>query len=331
MARGQTSQGPWATPNRWAYRLHYRVAQWRAGKGARRFGAHKQPPPPPPATGRRPLLYLSWGRIGDTVLATAVTRHFRAWFDRPIVMVGRPEVEAVVAPHVDRFVAFDQRSWFADDDYRQSFAASIHADYEIVLGDAQYFHGAGVVWNHLVDAVPARHKFVYEGHAPRAAIAPHRPWPRTATVIPSLPKPDPGDLEQRHLWHDLRHYAREVLLTAGIDPGDSLAPPRCRPVLDEIEAVEPTGLPPGPWIACQPFSNNRKKDVSADTWRQVFAAHPTARFLLLGSTAQAAAADRLTGPRVHSLCGRSSVRDSIAYNTAARGTARLPRGTCRKG
>lgn len=305
--------------NRLLYGLHYLARHARPWAVTRGFWSHRSAPARAARPGS-PALYLAFGRIGDMVLSSGATRNLRRWLGRPVVMVGREEVRELAAPHVDRFVPFSTSHWVADAAYRQRFAAGIRGEYEIVLGDLHLFHGGGFYFADLIDATPAKHKVLYAGYGRRADLAPLRRWPRTATRIASAPVAS-GDVTARHVWHDLVHYMREALtLCTGAPPADLAS--ELRPQLDlprgnAAAVLERCGLRRGDYVVCQPISGNRKKDLPAVVWREVFAAFPSHTFALLGTAAEARRCRELVAPNTVNLCGHTTLRESIQIIEAA--------------
>ena len=317
----------WGFLNRLLYRLYWLVRGVAPRRASRRFYERARRRLPATATDQRPLLYIAWGRIGDAVLGTAVTRHLRRLFGRPVVMVGREEVQALVSGHVDRFVPFCPASWQRDAGYRSQFFGNVWDEYDLVIADIHLFNGGAGYFNELIDLLPARDKFVYEGYAGPKGLAPSRSWPRTATVIaslekPSLENPTTEDLGARHVWNDLVHYTRSILAACDrrtdLDPGDARPVVELGVPLNQPALLEQHGLEAGTFIACQPISNNVKKDYPLDRWRQVFAAFGDQQFVLLGSAREAGKAAQLDLPNVRSLCGRTSLVESMQILRQAR-------------
>jgi ADP-heptose:LPS heptosyltransferase len=90
-----------------------------------------------------------------------------------------------------------------------------------------------------------------------------------------------------------------------------------------VDAADPAllkghGLEKGGYVACQPLSNNVKKNYPMASWRRVFAAFPNQKFVMLGTDKQAVECARLDLPNVHSLCGKTSLIESAKIVDAAR-------------
>lgn len=227
---------------------------------------------------RAPLLYLAGGRLGDALLAAAFVRHYRAWFGRPIVAVGRPETKAVLAPLVDQFVAFAPEA--ADDSPHGLSAARAALPTEAygILGDLHLFHG-NLRCLELVAAVQTNLTLAYDGWIDRNLQAPIRRWPAGIHLVPSLAKPTGTDPETHHLWLDLVHYHRAALDAFGLAP----ELPRAPWLPAELRSADVTdlGLPTN-YVGCHTDSSQTKKDLPLARWAEVFAACPDTRFVLLG-------------------------------------------------
>lgn len=301
----------WARWNRFLYMLYWRLSNFWPRLRSKVFWNWASAHLPRPATYDRPLLYLAWGRVGDTVLGTAVTRHLKRLFDRPVVMVGREEVETLVVDHVDHFLPFAPRSWVKDERYRRQFLDAIWDDYHLVIADIHLFNGGATYFTELIDLLPIKHKFVYEGYADPQSVAPSRTWPKSAMVINSLKKSQ-DDPDGLHVLRDYVHYIGGVLQVCGI--GEQLDAADARPEI-QLESnprlLKELGLEPGRYIACQPISNNGKKDYPLANWRHVFEAFPEQHFVLLGGEEDAAKAAILQLENVRVLCGETSLAESI--------------------
>jgi ADP-heptose:LPS heptosyltransferase len=278
----------WLGFNRLLYRAHY----------ARR---HRRAPAPTlaPAPGRGDeILVLAWGRIGDTVLSTGILRHFRAAFGRRIVFAGRPEVAAIVEPHVDEFAGFG-----AD------LAARLARPYAAILSDIHFFYGGAHALGGLVEALPAPRKLMYEGYHLGPGLAPSRIVPRGVEVVAALGKAAP----RWHILLDNEHYFREVTrrLNGEAHAGDDYRPGIVAP--DASSTLARFGLAPESYVAWQPASNNRKKDYPAERWRAVLARFPDERFVALG-----APGEPLGEANVLDLRGRTDLREAMALISAAR-------------
>jgi ADP-heptose:LPS heptosyltransferase len=278
----------WHRFNTRVYRAWYRLRN----RPARRTVTLREAPD-------RAVLYLAWGRIGDTVLSTGVLKHLRTVFAGcRIVYAGRPEVRVVVEPFVDEFVPLDAVDRLA-------------RPYECVLGDIHLFYGGTARFNSLIEALPARRKFVYEGYHLGDGLAPVRTYPLGAEVIPAAPKPasDP------HVLHDLAHYLREVSRRWS---GEAFAGDDLRPALSAEPASENAD-----YIAWQPVSNNRKKDYPLAKWREVLAAFPKTTFVAIGNQRERTTLDL---PNVRNLCGETDLAGAMSILAGARGFLGLDSG-----
>jgi len=275
----------WRTINTAAYGAWYRLRNRR--RPAPRLA-------PAGDAGRPRLLYVAWGRIGDTVLSTGVLQHLRTAFDGcEIVYAGRPETRLVAEPFVDRFVTFD---------------AIPHGPYAAVLGDVHLFYGGVHALGALIEALPAQRKLVYEGYHLGPGLAPVRIYPRDAEVVPASPA------ATHVLEHDAHFFAEAVRRLRG----EAFDAPASRPVL-RVEATPEARERFGDAIAWQPLSRNRKKDYPMQSWREVIALSRDVRFVALGTEDARAAVDALRLPNVTNLCGRTDLAGAMDAIAAARG------------
>jgi hypothetical protein len=321
----QAGAVPWRTVNRWLYRVAHRllaahrpaVRRWRrrlrASSATLSNGARGDSTCSDRAHSTRsdreraPIVCLAGGRLGDALLAAAWTRHYRGWFRRPIVVVGRPETAAVVAPLVDTFVPLGH----GDDE--TAVAAALGGPIAGVIGDLHLFHGNRALQG-LLAALQAPVKVVYDGWIDRELQAPWRRWPAGTRVVAGVYKPPGTDAERRHVLLDLAHYHRHVLDVFGID-----APlperPWLSPTLRDPGAIAPFGLAPE-YIACHARSSQGKKDWPLAAWRQLFAAFPRQSFVLLGAAGERG---ELAADNARDLRGRTTVAQALAI--AAQATA----------
>lgn len=247
----------------------------------------------------RAVLYLAWGRIGDTVLSTGVLKHLKSLFAGcRIVYAGRPEVRLLVEPFIDEFVPIDAMDRLA-------------RPYECVLGDIHLFYGGTARLNRLIEAVPAKRKFVYEGYHLGDGLAPLRTYPQGAEVIAAAPKP----ADSPHVLHDQAHYWREISRRWS---GEAFAGDDLKPAL----AAKPASKS-ADYVAWQPISNNRKKDYPLKKWRDVLAAFPETTFVALGHARERT---RLDLPNVRNLCGETDLADAMSILAGARGFLGLDSG-----
>ncbi len=311
----------WGRWNRLIYRLHWRLSTLWPRWSSRRFWRWAKAHLPRRATYDRPLLYLTWGRIGDMVLGTAVSRHLQRLFGRPVVMIGREEIEELVKDHVDCFLPFSPEAWQRDERYRRQFLAALWDDYDLLIADIHLFNGGSTYFRELIDLLPIKRKFVYEGYADPKALAPSRPWPETAILIRSLKKSSFNEDPQGiHVWHDMMYYFHEILQVCGV--GEDLGFDEARPVVP-VDAADPDlfkrlGIEEGGYVAVQPLANNVKKNYPIQSWQKVFAAFPDQQFVVLGADKDMAESLKLGLPNVLSLCGKTSLTESIQVVRGAR-------------
>jgi ADP-heptose:LPS heptosyltransferase len=247
----------------------------------------------------RAVLYIAWGRIGDTVLSTGVLKHLRTVFAGcRIVYAGRPEARVVVEPFVDEFVPLGA-------------VDRIARPYECVLGDIHLFYGGTARLNSLIEALPAKRKFVYEGYYLGDGLAPVRTYPNDAEVIAAAPKPP----QTPHVLHDHAHYLREVTRRW---TGEAFAGDDFKPALNAKPASESAD-----YIAWQPVSNNRKKDYPLAKWRDVLAAFADTTFVALGHGRERKTLDL---PNVRNLCGETDLAGAMSILAGARGFLGLDSG-----
>ncbi|MHC4547778.1 MAG: glycosyltransferase family 9 protein [Planctomycetota bacterium] len=249
------------------------------------------------------VLYVAWGRIGDTVLSTGILQHLRGVFEGcRIVCAGRPEVSVVVEPFVDEFVPFDEEERLA-------------RPYECILSDIHLFYGGTARLGSLIEALPAKRKFAYEGYYLGAGLAPVRRYPRGVEVIPALSKP--CEFERLHVLFDYAHYFREVTRRWS---GEAFAGDDLRPSLVARTASA------SDCIAWQPVSNNRKKDYPLARWREVLEAFPDTTFVALGSAKEREALQGFAAPNVENRCGVTDLEEAMATIAGARGFLGLDSG-----
>ena len=290
----------------------------------------------------RTLLYLSCGRIGDAVLARPFLALLRERTGATILVAGRGETRTVLEDLAQEFVAVDLAAFASSAEYRAPLLRRLceSAPFAAVVADTYAFHGGLDVLGGLVDALPAARKLVYEGYAPAPDLAPIRRWPRTAQVVPSLAKGDPGvfDADRMHVLRDHAHYLRAVLAALGCDA--DVRPEHLRPELPRPSStvvLEALGLAAGDYIVCQPFSASRKRDWPLVRWRELWASFPAERFVLLGGAREArrSVATRTGGdgadagaacPNVIDLCGKTSLTDAAAVIGAAKAFVGLDSG-----
>lgn len=276
----------WQKINQRAYGLRYRLLTRRALRrgrcaapaleAARRAG---RPDEVPPDAGSGPILHVAWGRIGDSIVQTGALKHFRHAFPgQPIVHLGRAETAPVVAPHVDRFIAFDAVAWHRDAAARRALAAQLAGTFDAVVSDAHLFYGGAFELGPLLTAVDARVKLIYRGYDVGPGLAPRFRAPDGFEVIPARARSG-ASLDSRHVLHDAGHilqFATQRL--RGLPyPVTDLEP--------DLRMTQPTAEQRATFagaVAWQPFSNNSKKDFPGAAWRDVLKAFPDRRFIALG-------------------------------------------------
>jgi len=280
------ARAPWRRFNR----ACYAVASW--------WQQHREPPltsaPAPPGASGDAILHVAWGRIGDAILGARALDLLRARTGRRLVVVGRPELAAVLGARADVFVALPRPK---DPAAAAAFTAATAGPFHAVVADLHLFHGGLRRLGRWLASREAAVRLAYAGYAPRHKVAPWRPWPAGIEVVPALAKPDA--VAARHVLYDTRHYL-EAVLARLCAPG--------RVALTDLAPHLP-GIAAGATadVACQPFSHNRKKDWPPDRWRQLFAAFPERRFVLLGGTAEAARTAELGADNVVDLCGATDL------------------------
>jgi ADP-heptose:LPS heptosyltransferase len=320
-----SGRGRWRRRNAGLYRVYGRVRAALCAPGVSRLvrGFARAGPA---LAGPPPTLYLSWGRLGDTILQSGFTQHYRQWLGAPVVAVGRPEAGPLLRQQVDRFVALDPAALHSRR-ARRVFLAAIPRECGAVLGDVHLFHGGDLLAG-LLDAVPAQRRFCYRGWADADAVAPARRLPARAQIVPSLPKtPCATDPEAVHVFSDLMHYhgaVRKALDQPAPAPADVL--PRLPTSALDGNAARSFGLRPFSYVACQPASSQGKKDYPTHAFHDVIAAFPRLTFALLGTAADAAGC-RLGGlGNVVDLRGRTSVLEAVGLCAAARAFAGVDSG-----
>ncbi|MEZ5965650.1 MAG: glycosyltransferase family 9 protein [Planctomycetota bacterium] len=297
-APSDSRAGAWTAFNRGCYRL---ATGWRQ---------RRVRPLPAVAGGDAPagdaILYVAWGRIGDAVLGAQALSLLRSRTRRRVVVVGRPETAAVLGPHADDFLALPAED---DTDATRAFVQATAGPWFAAVTDLHAFHGGIPRLGAWLASLPARHRLTYDGYAARQLVAPLRTWPSAVDVVPPCAKG--AGAAHRHVLHDTRHYLEVVLARlghAGAVVLSEIAP--CLPA--------PAGAAPSDVIACQPFSNNRKKDWPTSRWRDLFAEFPHERFLLLGGPRDRARAAELAAANVVDRCGTTDLPQAIAAIAAAR-------------
>lgn len=274
------------------------------------------------APGRKRLVFLAWGLIGDAVLTTAVLRHFKKAFpEHEIVCLGREQARFVLAPHVDVFVPIDP----ASDGLGLSFVAALREGAldrcDVLTGDIHVFYGGLARLGDLIARLPARHKVFYEGYAERNQLAPGRRFPKGVEVVPALGKPRfrPGEVagavDEWHVFHDMLHFFKALFRIVHGKPlppraiEGRLAPvvpvPRPEPILERLRLTR------GSYVACHVVSNNPKKDWPLTSWRRFFS-DSEHQFVVLGGGKDRERVAPLADDHVRVLCGETSLPEAIA-------------------
>ncbi len=284
---------PWRILNRELYKAAARIAAWRTRPLPRptKGGAHGDD-----------ILFVAWGRIGDAVLGAPMLDLLRARTARRVTVVARPETHAILAPRADAFVPLPAAH---DPAAADAFARAVAGPWFASVGDLHVFHGGLPTLAPLFAADLAAHRLLYAGYAPRTLVAPIRPWPEGATVVPALARFDTPST--RHVLHDTAHYLRAVLAHLGAEPSvglDDLVP--ALPGHSAVPDDEPATL------VCQPFSNNPKKDWPRAAWRSLLARFGNLRIALVGSAADRARASSLAVPGAINLCGETDLAGAIS-------------------
>jgi hypothetical protein len=293
---------PWGTLNR----ALYGTARWYAEVSARSLPALL--PTGTTSTGDD-ILYVAWGRIGDAILGNAALDLLRRRTGRRIVVAGRAVTRPVVMPHADGFIPLPESG---DAQAAAEFTAAAAGPWFAVVGDLHVFFGGTRLLGQYLASVPARHRLLYEGYAPRTVLARDGCLPAGIELVASLAKPA-GDIGSRHVLFDAAHYLQAVLTRLGAQ--------HTAVALDDLvpRLLLRANMPPRrPFIVCQPFSNLRKKDWPAARWRDLFAAFPSERFLLLGSSKDHDAAQTLRAPNVDTVCGTTELEAAFGLIAEAR-------------
>lgn len=313
----------WKTINNIAYRLYFAYRSRISRRENRRWAVRvSQPPDAEP----RPVLYVSWGRVGDVVLATGHLKRMRRWFHpRPVWFLGRSRVRPLVEPHVDVFLPFPEPAarltgsgepTSGPTGFEGVPAAGLtgservpaallediaNRSFRCVIADIHTFNGGLFALDAVLAAVRADRKFVYEGYHLGEDLAPERPYPAGYEVVPIYQvKENAGkDDAPCHLLHHNAHYIRSVLGRCGVESDDGEA---WRPVLDHVgsgtDACRHYGIDPGAYVAWQPFSDNRRKDYPPARWAETIRAFPETQFAALVEPGRAGEVSRTAPPGV---------------------------------
>ena len=322
---------PWKMFNRVLYRAYYRTRNGpilaRSRYWTRDFLERKGPP-----REKGEVLVLAWGRIGDTLLSHPFLAGLNRIFPgKRITWVGRPETRFLLSGLVDRFVPFSPGEWMADPISRVAFLEALWKKWDVLAGDIHFFFGALFLLGPLVEALPAKRKFLYEGYGPPPDLAPWRPFPRSALVIPSLPKDltAKGDPEELHVFRDAFHYISAISEAAGRGPLPLSQEETVFPLPKETGPGTipfPGELAEGPFVALQLGSNSSRRKYPPERWREILAAFPGVRFAALGTAGEGRFARALGLPNVLDLCGRTSLEECVSLISKARAFLGLDSG-----
>lgn len=289
--QSKPEHGRWAKFNR----ACYGAATWLQQLSVR---------PLPPAKGAHrgdgeAILFVAWGRIGDAILGTRVLDLLREHTGRRLVVAGRPEAASVLGAGADTFVPLPAAR---DAAALSAFASATAGAFHAAVTDLHFFHGGLPRLGAWFANVDARHHVAYAGYAPRQRVAPWRRWPAPITVIPALDKGD--EVGDRHVLLDSAHYLQAVLTHLGVAGAVDV-----RELAPRLTLSHPPTT--ADFIACQPFSNNRKKDWPEAHWRRLFAAWPQRRFVLLGGAADRTRARALACANVDDRCGTTDLAGAV--------------------
>ena len=265
------------------------------------------------------ILYISWGRIGDTILSTSVLKYLKPVFkDAEIVFIGRGEVKSIAGPYIDRFIEFDSGKWDRDINYRHDFFELVFDSYTCIIGDIHLFYGGGFYFGDLMEILPADKKFYYQGYFTGKELVPFKHRPSGVIEIPSCKK-NPEDIGSLHTLNDNVFYFQEILRNIF---GDQFSE---KIIKDRNPRLEICGsgnnfdyienefrIKRGSYIACQPVSNNIKKDYPLKKWKKVFASFPEETFVILGTGKEYKKLKKLKAENIINLCGKTTMNDVIS-------------------
>ena len=298
----------WGRANTIVYRIYYRWRASRITNESKRVGIQLNVNT---EDDHPPVLYISWGRIGDAVLATGQLKHLRAAFeDHPVWYLGRPETHIVVKRHVDVFIPFDQDIWTRDKERQGEIADHLGQKFKCIIADIHMFYGGVFSLGVLLERLSVQYKFIYEGYYLGPGLAPYRDYPLGFEVIKKRPSvAESGDVMLRHVSHDFDYYFRTILERCEI----GYVPEDTRPELyyeaDLEDACAKYDLTPGSFIAWQPISNNPKKDYPLRKWLAVLGEFSELTFVALGT--DGSALEGFEAPNVRNLCGRTDLSETL--------------------
>lgn len=310
----------WRLINTLLYGLYYRLRGFRQAHRGRT--AARDATIISSESGETPILYVAWGRIGDMVLATGHLQHLRQVFQpHPIWLLGRPETEAVVKPHVDVFIPLKEEAWLSDREVQVTLYRSLAQRFASIIADIHTFYGGVFVLGPLLERLQAERKFIYEGYVLSGNLAAWRRYPAGFEVVSKLAD-HPGNgnpWPRRHVLDHTAYYLNTVLERLG---KPAIPVEEMRPALvstgDSEGVCRTFGLSPGGFIAWQPASNNRKKDYPMERWFEVIAAFPDQLFVALGTRQEQGKLRGFSAPNLRDLCGQTSLAQTIQLIRAAR-------------
>jgi|GEM_PF-1960195 len=265
------------------------------------------------------ILYISWGRIGDAILSTSVLKYFKPVFeDCKIVFIGRGEVKSIAGPYIDRFIEFDPGKWGRDINYRYDFFEQVFDSYTYIIGDIHLFYGGVFYFSDLMEILPADKKFYYHGYFTGKELVPFKHCPSGVIEIPSCKK-NPEDVGSLHTLNDNVFYFQEILRNIfGNQFSEKVIKDR-NPCLETGELNNNPdyidnkfGIKQKSYIACQPVSNNSKKDYPLEKWRKIIASFPQETFVVLGGGKECGRLKKLEMDNVVNLCGKTMMNDVIS-------------------
>ena len=265
------------------------------------------------------ILYISWGRIGDTILSTSVLKYLKPVFkDSEIVFIGRGEVKSIAGPYIDRFIEFDSSKWDRDINYRRDFFELVFDSYTYIIGDIHLFYGGGFYFGDLMEILPADKKFYYQGYFTGKELVPFKHRPSGVIEISSCKK-NPEDVGSLHTLNDNVFYFQEILRNIfGNQFSEKIIKDR-NPRLEIGELNnnpdyidDRFGIKQKSYIACQPVSNNSKKDYPLEKWRKIIASFPQKTFVVLGGGKECDRLKKLEIDNVVNLCGKTTMNDVIS-------------------
>ncbi len=321
---------PWKTFNRILYKAYYLGRNLpvfsRSGRWTRAFAAENGPP-----RGQGEILVLSWGRMGDTILSLSFLAGLEGIFPgRRITWVGRRETAFLLEGRVHEFLPFSPGEWRTSRAFRERFLRSVWREWDILAGDLHLFFGGLFYFHALIELLPARRKYLYQGYAPPPDLAPRRPFPEGITLVPPLGKDfsRKGDPEELHVLLDQEFYLSALAGDqeegeTGFPGGDWSFPPVGEG--KDLGALE-RDLPPGPFILVQAGSNSPRRRYPPQGWRALFSAFPGETFLLLGTAGEAGPPGAPLPGNVRDLRGRTSLEDCARLMRRARAFVGLDSG-----